>query len=194
MPHTGIRGLDTLPWGTHLCLFYKSGIELRQLLTPYFQTGLADGESCVWVTGPSFTEQEVLDSVQQIHPQVSHHLETGQLEILPYTACHLTTGIFRSEAMLESWSSKLERAIDRGFSGLRIAGDTSWLTSREQRQEFLVYEKRLTHAASVQRLLTLCAYPSSDWAPDEMLTVMQSHGSVLLPGKAGWKAIDVRCG
>lgn len=182
MPRSGIRGLDTVAWGTHLCLFYKSAAELRQLLTPYFQAGLADGECCVWITGPSLSEAEALESLQRPLPQVRDYLDTGQLEILPHTQWYVDNGIFRSDAVLTAWYSKLQQATHRGFAGLRVAGDASWLSSREQRHEFITYEQKVTDTLSAQRLLALCTYPSAAWVPEEMLQVMQCHKSVLLPG------------
>ena len=193
MPRSGIRGLDTVAWGTHLCLFYKSAAELCQLITPYFQAGLGDGECCVWITGPSLSEEEALESLQRSLPQVRDYLQTGQLEIWPYTQWYMVNGCFRSDAVLAAWVSKLNQATHRGFAGLRVAGDASWLSSREQRQEFMIYEQKVTTTASAQRLLALCTYPSSAWVPEEMLQVMQCHKSILLPGSGGWKAVDVCC-
>ncbi len=185
--------MDTVAWGTHLCLFYKSIAELRQLLTPYFQAGLGDGECCVWITGPSVTEGEALESLQRSMPDAGHYVETGQLEILPYTQWYVKDGKFRPDAVLTAWLTKLHHATSRGFAGLRVAGDAAWLSSKEQRQEFITYEHQVTNAATAQRLLALCAYPSAAWVPEDMLKVMQCHKSLLLPGSGGWKAIDVCC-
>ena len=193
MPRSGIKGLDTVAWGTHLCMFYKSAVELRQLLIPYFQTGLADGECCVWITGPSLSEEEALESLQRTMPQIRDHLETGQMEIVPYTQWYVDNGSFRPDAVLAAWFSKLHQATHRGFAGLRVAGDASWLSSKEQRREFITYEQQVTTSVTAQRLLALCAYPSAAWVPEEMLQVMQCHKSVLLSGSEGWKAIDVCC-
>lgn len=193
MPRSGIRGLETVAWGTHLCFFYKSTAELRQLLTLYFQAGLADEECCVWVTGPSLSDGEALESLQRLIPLARDYLENGQLEILPYTQWYVENGIFRPEAVLATSFSKLRQATQRGWAGLRVAGDASWLSSGEERQEFITYEQQVTETASAQRLLTLCTYPSAAWVPEEMLQVMQCHASVLLPGSAGWKAVDVSC-
>jgi hypothetical protein len=191
MPRSGIRGLDTVAWGTHLCLFYKSTAELRQLLTHYFQAGLANGECCVWITSPSLPEGDALEALQLSMPRVRDYLGTGQLEILPYTQWYVDNGIFRSDAILTAWLTKLHNATQRGFAGLRVAGDASWLSSREQRHEFIAYEQKVTDAASAQRILALCTCPSAAWIPEDMLQVMQCHRSVLLPSSGGWKSIDV---
>jgi hypothetical protein len=193
MPRSGIKGLDSVAWGTHLCLFYKSSTELRQLLTLYFQTGLSDGECCVWITGPSLSGEEALESLQRSTPGISDYLETGQLEILPHTSWYVTDGVFCSETVLRAWFEKLHQAIQRGFTGLRVAGDASWLSSGDQRREFISYEHQVTKTAAAQRLLALCTYPSAAWVPEEMLQVMQCYTSVLLSGLGGWKAIDVCC-
>ncbi|MEP7150424.1 MAG: MEDS domain-containing protein [Nitrospira sp.] len=193
MPRSGIGGQETVAWGTHLCLFYKSTAELRQLLTLYFQAGLADGECCLWITGPSLSDGEALESLQRSIPLARDYLENGQLEILPHTQWYVDNGIFRPEAVLATWFSKLRQATQRGWAGLRVAGDASWLSSGEERQAFITYEQQVTETASAQRLLALCTYPSAAWVPEEMLQVMQCHTSVLLQGSAGWKSVDVSC-
>jgi hypothetical protein len=191
MPRSGIKGIETVAWGTHLCLFYKSIAELRQLLTAYFHAGLTDGECCIWITGPSLNGEEALESLQRSMPAIADYFKTGQLEIVPHTQWYETDGVFRSEAVLRAWFDKLQRSSRHGFTGLRVAGDASWLSSRQQRRDFISYEQQVTAAASEQRLLALCTYPSAAWVPEEMLQVMLSHNSVLLPGSGGWKAIDV---
>jgi hypothetical protein len=147
----------------------------------------------VWITGPSLSREEALESLQRSTPGISDYLETGQLEILPHRSWYVTDGVFCSETVLRAWFEKLHQAIQRGFTGLRVAGDASWLSSGDQRREFISYEHQVTKTAAAQRLLALCTYPSEAWVPEEMLQVMQCYTSVLLSGLGGWKAIDVCC-
>lgn len=70
-----------MAWGTHLCLFYKSSTELRQLLTAFLQVGLADGECCVWITGPSLSEEEALASLQRSLPEVPDYFKRGSAKL-----------------------------------------------------------------------------------------------------------------
>ena len=44
---TGIDVLDTVPWGTHLCLFYEIKQDLLDILVPYFKVGLESNEFCL---------------------------------------------------------------------------------------------------------------------------------------------------
>src|SRR5687768_12415028 len=121
MPRSGIKGIETVAWGTHLCLFYKSIAELRQLLTAYFHAGLTDGECCIWITGPSLNGEEALESLQRSMPAIADYFKTGQLEIVPHTQWYETDGVFRSEAVLRAWFDKLQRSSRHGFTGLRVA-------------------------------------------------------------------------
>ena len=47
---TGINAVGAVPWGTHLCLFYRNKQELLDILVPYFKAGLGNNEFCIWVT------------------------------------------------------------------------------------------------------------------------------------------------
>ena len=74
-----------------------------------------------------------------------------------------------------------------------MTGDTSWLQSKDQRDQFLAYEQAVRDAAANINIIALCTYPSAAWNAEDMLTVMQNHRSVLLPGSTGWKKVDVCC-
>jgi hypothetical protein len=46
---TGLAVLSDLPWGTHLCHFYKTQRDLLETLVPYFKAGLESKELCLSV-------------------------------------------------------------------------------------------------------------------------------------------------
>lgn len=193
MPRLGLPGSTNVAWGTHLCLFYKSYSELRQLVAPYFQAGLADNECCVWVTAAPLTELDALGDLAKITPHVQSYLDSGQLMIVPFSEWYLRNGVFDPEQVLQAWSERLQWCDVHGYTGLRIAGDAGWLSTEEQRAAFIAYEQLVTDSAVDKNMIAICAYPTASYAPDEMLNVMQCHHSVVLPASAGWKAIEVCC-
>lgn len=189
MPRLGLIDRTPIPWGDHLCTFYRSARELQQVVSSYIGAGLEDQESCVWVLPPSLT---VSNAVMELRPDIPHldrYLQTGQLELIPCYDWYVSNGMIEIERLLAAWQGKVTEAATR-FAGLRVTGDTSWLQSKEQRDQFLAYEKAVRDAAANINLIALCTYPSAAWTADDMLAVMQSHRSLLLAGSTGWKKVE----
>jgi len=46
----GVPGIDKVPFGIHVCHFYRAREDLVDALVPYFAAGLSNNESCVWVS------------------------------------------------------------------------------------------------------------------------------------------------
>lgn len=66
MPPNGIRGTHDIPWGSHVCLFYRRPTEFLQVTAGFLQAGLAEHELCVWVLPPPLTIPLALQ-------ELSHH-------------------------------------------------------------------------------------------------------------------------
>jgi hypothetical protein len=51
IPHCGkigIRVTGSMPWGTHVCVFYETDEDLLETAVSYFEAGLRSNEFCVW--------------------------------------------------------------------------------------------------------------------------------------------------
>lgn len=138
---------------------------------------------------PSLTPSAAVIELQRNIPSLDLYLESGQLELIPCYEWYLANGTIEIERLLTAWKHKVDQAAVR-FVGLRVTGDTSWLESKEQRDQFLRYEQAVRDAATDINLIALCTYPSAAWTADDMLEVMQSHRSLLLAGSTGWKTVE----
>ena len=54
---SGIAAVGDVPWGTHFCQFYRTESDLADTLVPYFEAGLRNDESCLWITGDRLEAQ-----------------------------------------------------------------------------------------------------------------------------------------
>lgn len=102
----------------------------------------------------------------------------------------MANGKLDAERIVEARGLKVVEVVSQ-FSGLRVTGDTSWLQSPQQRQDFIAYERQVSEAAKTIKIIALCTYHASGWNSDEMQSVKQSHRSVLLPCRTGWKQVEV---
>ena len=62
---SGIDILGDVPWGTHLCQFYKTKQDLIDVLVPYFKAGLDNNEFCTWVTSEPLIAEEAERSLRK---------------------------------------------------------------------------------------------------------------------------------
>ncbi len=128
---TGIEPIGNVPWGTHFPQFYHTREDLLDILVPYFKAGLENNEFCMWVTSEPLNEEEAKEAMRKIMPDLDQYLQTGQIEILPHTEWYLKNGLFNSQTVLDSWIDKLNQAMAKGFDGLRLTGNTSWLEKKD---------------------------------------------------------------
>jgi hypothetical protein len=59
--------------------------------------------------------------------------------------------------VLQGWVSKLEQALARGYSGLRLTGNTFWL-ERNHWRAFTEYEAKVNNVISKHNMLAMCTY------------------------------------
>src|SRR3989339_55970 len=91
---SGIAIWGDIPWGTHVCQFYKTKDDLAGILLPYFKAGLENNEFCVWITSDSLQCEEAMRLLKEYLPDGEAYLAKGQLEIIPYTEWYLQGGAF----------------------------------------------------------------------------------------------------
>ena len=71
---TGMDAIGDMPWGTHVCQFYETTDDLLDILVPYFNTGLANNESCICVCSESFDEETAKNALQYAIPEADRYL------------------------------------------------------------------------------------------------------------------------
>ena len=63
-----------------------------------------------------------------------------------------------SKRVIDAMGEKLARVSARGYPGVRVTGDTTWLTKKDW-GHFCDYEDGLNKVIDNQRLAVLCTYP-----------------------------------
>ena len=190
MPRLGCTPSPPVPWSRHFCSYYETPSELKQLLSSYFQAGLEDHEGCLWILPPWLTPTTATMTLQRVTPQVYDYLATAQLELIPSADWYGWQDAMNLERIIADGRDKITRMSAR-FTGLRIAGDTSWAKSPSQRAQLVEYERVVDKTVQAAKILAMCPYPAADWSPADMLNVFTNHQSVLLPHQRGWSQIDL---
>jgi len=182
---TGIRAVDAIPWGTHLCQFYETKQDLLDILVPYFKAGLENNEFCMWITAESFNEEEAKQAMREAMPDFGRYLEGGRIEIVPYTQWYLKEGVFSRRRILNAWSDKLSQALHNGYEGMRVTGNFSWLRERDW-TSFNKYAEEVDNVISKNPMLAICAFHLSKCGTSEIIDVVKNHRLALIKRGGNW--------
>lgn len=189
MRESGIDVIGPVPWGTHFCLFYKTRQDLIDVLAAYFAAGLKNNEYCIWITSEPFDEDDVRAYMSGYMPDFDEYVRRGQIEIIPYDRWYLIDGVFDSQRTLNGWVDKLQNALARGFSGLRLSGNTFWL-EKTGWKAFLEYDEAISETISRRSMIALCTYSLDRCNADDILDVVSAHQFALSKRNGKWKIIE----
>ncbi len=186
---SGIDVLGDVPWGTHFCQFYQTKDDLLDILIPYFKAGLESNEFCMWVTAKPLDEKEAEESLRRAVPDLGLYLRRGQIEIIPHTDWYLKGGFFDSQRVLSGWVDKLNRALTKGYEGLRLTGNTFWL-EKEGWNDFLAYEDEVNSVIDGYRMIAICTYSLDKCRSAEVIDVVKTHQFALTKREGRWDLIE----
>ena len=185
---SGIDCVGSVLWGTHICHFYQSKSDLIDILVPYFETGLENNEYCVWATSDPLSAEECLVELGKAVPNLDLYLNRQQITITGSRTFYARQGKFDAESTLQALIGTEEFALKHGFDGLRISGNTSWLTKREW-TTFAHYELYADIVLRRRKAIGLCSYPLGRCTPLDIIEAVSGHRLVLIKGTGGWTVI-----
>jgi len=187
--NSGINVIGVVPWGTHFCQFYQTKQDLIDILVPYFKAGLEDNEFCMWVTSEPLVVAEAEEAMRKSVDDFDEYLHRGQIEIVPYNKWYLLGGTFDDDRVLNGWVSKLEKALARGYSGLRLTGNTFWL-ERNHWQAFTEYEAKVNDIIGKYRMMAVCTYNVGKCDGNAVIDVVKNHQFALIKEEGKWDIIE----
>ena len=186
---TGIDIIGDVPWGTHFCQFYQNKEDLIDILRPYFQAGLENNECCLWVTSQPLSEKEAKKAMRKAVPDFDRYLKKGQIEILPYSQWYLQDGDFNPQRVLDAWIDKGKQALAKGYDGLRVTGNTSWLEKKDWKS-FTDYEEKINSVIGRYRMMAICTYSLQRCGAAELIDVVRNHQFALIRREGKWELME----
>jgi len=176
---TGVAALDGVPWGTHFCMFYQTKEDLLGVLVPYFKAGLEGNEFCMGITSEPRSKAQTQDAMRKAMPNFDQYLKRGQMEIKQHNKWYLKQGTFEKERVLQGWMDKLSQALAKGYLGMRIAGELTWLNEGFWKN-FIDYEGRINEVIDRYQMIVCCAYCLAERGPGEIVEVVNTHQLALI--------------
>jgi PAS domain S-box-containing protein len=186
---SGIDIVGEVPWGAHFCQFYQTKQDLIDILVPYFKAGLENNEFCMWVTSQPLEVEEAKKALGRAVPEIDIYLEKGQIEIIPYDRWYVIDGIFDSQRVLNGWIEKLDKALAKGYDGLRLSGNLFWV-EREGWNEFVEYEEQVDNTIGNYRMMALCTYSLDKCTATDIIDVTFNHQFALVKKEGTWEQIE----
>ena len=185
----GLELVGDVPWGTHLCQFYQTKEDLIDILVPYFKAGLESNEFCMWITAEPLNEEDAKEAMEKAMPGFSKYLKRGQIEIISYKDWYVKGGAFDCDRVLQGWTSKLEKALKKGYAGLRLTGNTFWLEKKEW-NTFTDYEEAMNEVIGKYKMIAVCTYSLDKCNPNEIIDVIRNHQFALIKRSGTWALIE----
>jgi hypothetical protein len=189
----GLPGVRAIPFGVHMCNFYRTRDELVQALVPYFLAGLRNNERCVWITADPLPAVEAKAELRKAGLDADRAIAKGALVVRDFSDWYAEQGTLKGSQVVDLWLDEEARALAAGFSGLRITGNVTFLRP-EDWPLFMEYEALVDRAFLGRRIVTLCTYRHGDCGAAEMLDVMQRHSCTLDHPDQGWQILTGRAG
>nr|MDO8115351.1 MEDS domain-containing protein [Candidatus Sigynarchaeota archaeon] len=186
---SGVDILGKVRWGSHYCQFYKTKGDLIDLLVPFFKTGLENNEVCTWITAEDLDVEEAREAMQKAVPDFADYLKKGQMVIHPYNGWYLTDGAFDPKKALNGLTEMQQTALNRGYDGLRITGNTCWLKDSVWK-DFAAYEREVNETIGNSRIIAICTYPLEKCDANDILDVTGSHQFVLIKREGNWTTVE----
>jgi PAS domain S-box-containing protein len=143
----------------------------------------------MWVTSEPLTVDQAEEAISKAFGRFNEYMCRGQIEIIPYSEWYLLGGAFDDDRVLKGWVSKLEQARARGYSGLRLTGNTFWL-ERNHWQAFTEYEAKVNNVIMKYKMLAICTYCLDKCDGTAVIDVIKNHQFALIKQEGKWDIIE----
>jgi len=189
MRNSGIDVIGSVLYGTYICHFYNTKEDLKDILLPYFKTGLENNDLCIWIASQPLEAEEAKEVLKRAIPDFNTYLEKGQLEIISYTYLHLADSIYDSEKVINERVEKLNHALKSGYRGLRLSENFSWVEKKDWGY-FVDYMRKMSDVIYKYRMTALDSYFIDRCNTPEVIEIVSSHQFSLIKKEGKWEKTD----
>ncbi|MHC4131225.1 MAG: MEDS domain-containing protein [Planctomycetota bacterium] len=169
--------------GDHLCCIYETEQQHRALITPFIRKGLHRNEKVIYIVDARSAE-DILDYLRENGLEIEKYLRTGQLMILSAAESYMREKVFDPDGMISLLKAETEKALQEGYSALRITGEMTWAMRGLPGSERLIeYETKLNRFFSANKCLAICQYDKRRFEPRILLDVLTTHPIAIIGTK-----------
>ena len=170
-----LYNINELKPGDHLCVLYETDEEHKALITPYLISGLENNEKIFYIVDAR-TSETVLNYLRGAGVDVDPYLESGQLSILTVSESYMKGGVFDPDGMIRMLTDETDKALEEGYTALRVTGEMSWaLRGLPGSERLIEYETKLNEFFPNNKALAICQYDCRVFEPDILLDILTTH-------------------
>ncbi|HYR23715.1 MAG TPA: MEDS domain-containing protein [Chthoniobacterales bacterium] len=190
---TGLPAVGDVPWGSHFCIFYETRRDFRDILVPYFKAGLENNEVCISYVGSHefLTLNDARSALRKKLPGFDRLVKEGRIELVARQKLFRENGRVDTAAALTWYQRKLDRALKRGFSGLRLHGSSGWLRISLHESGFCNYERKVHSVLTGQPVVVACSFPLMLTGAQQILDAARIHHFAVTLRKGVWKRVEI---
>jgi len=163
--------------GDHIVVIYEEPAELLAFAVPFIKEGLAKSERVLYVLD-DLSLKVLTDALTAGGVNVSRETERGALVLMNAREYYpLPLDPMR---MWELTRDRIQDALSRGFSGLRLVAEMTWTLKTNLPEAILVeYEGLLDDVPGPGTATVACAYRSGRFPPKVLQHVIRTHVKVV---------------
>lgn len=167
----------------HICAFFNNMEEEHRVLGSFYKDGFDRGEKATHIVADEKREQ-YLKRLAESGINVQEMMDTGQLEVLPWTDMYVRDHRFDQDAMLASVEQLIQSGAGSGYARTKLVGHhMDWLFLDKPAVNNLVeYEARLNHLLSRYDAPVVCNYDLSKFGATVAMDIMRTHPLVIIGG------------
>ena len=153
------------------------------MLGSFYRDGLDRGEKAAHIVDPA-NREEHLKRLAETGIHVQQTMDTGQLEVLPWTDAYVRDHRFDQDAMLATVEKLIQSGAAAGYPLTRLVGHhMDWLfLDKPATHNLLEYEARLNHVLSKHNDPVICNYNPSKFGATVAMDIMRTHPLVIIGG------------
>ncbi len=163
----------------HLYQFYRAVEDYVNVMSIFFRTGLAKGDSCLWLVNDSMNIDRVQLLATKMIPNFLMHVCTGQLTLMSASDWYLSNHHFSEQQAIENGGQFVQQSLSRGYQRIRISADTSVVPKRD-RQKFAEYENKIHQMIRTLPVIVVCAYPIFGVSLSETRAILDHHDHMMV--------------
>lgn len=159
---------------SHVALFYQSEEAKHTAATAYIDVGLGNGERCLYIHDES-DRATVESQFRAAGIDIERRLDAGDLRFVDGCEYYLADG-FDPDRMTEDIEDAATRALEEGYSGLRVAGENTWSFELEETFDSIIeFEATFERNCESIPAQTLCQYNLERFDESAIVKALRTH-------------------
>jgi hypothetical protein len=167
----------------HICAFFNTMDEEHRVLRSFYRDGFDRGEKATHIVDAERRDL-YLKRLAEDGIDVNKMIDTGQLEVLPWTDMYVRDHRFDQDAMLASVEELIRSGASAGYTHTKLVGHhMDWVfADKPAVNSLLEYEARLNDLLSKYSAPVICNYDLSKVNASVAIDIMRTHPLVIIGG------------